>query len=908
MKRMLINATQPEELRVALVDGQKLYDIDIEPSVREQKKANIYKGKVTRIEPSLEAAFIDFGSDRHGFLPLKEVTTSSFLNTPHSKNNDPKTLLVENQELIIQVEREERGTKGAALTTFITLAGRYLVLMPNNPRAGGISRRIEGEGRIELKKALNQMTLPQDMGVIVRTAGLGRNVEELQWDLNYLIQLWTAIQTASTHKPSPCLIYQESDLITRAIRDYLRQDITEVLIDDPQAHAQALDLIERVMPSYKDRIKLYTDSKPLFNRFHIESQIESAFEREVTLPSGGSIVIDPTEALVSIDINSSRATKGVDIEETALNTNLEAADEVARQLRLRDIGGLIVIDFIDMGNPKNQRLIEQKIQDSLQMDRARVQIGRISRFGLLEMSRQRLRPSLEETSGSVCPRCKGQGSIRDIKSLALSILRIIEEKSMKDRVAEIRIQVPISVGTFLLNEKRQVIEKSEQINKVRIIIIPNPTLETPHYEIQCLNPEQIQLTDSFSLHVASDFKRDQELEQIQFDGSSATRQPAVSHLSIKHAPRNKKNRIRHLLKAVLDLLPFKRNTFKSNQTQPKRAPYNHLKSNPNRAHKPNAKNPNPNFKDTRNKPFNKRQETNSSKPNLNTKTEFTQSEDLNLKSTSTPNTAKKDNEGLARRPKKMPMKRRSNRPSKREEGQDGSETKLTTSIPTTELSATTETDTLSTQKTNQPKKPTAKPQNNADTPNYNNPPNKPNYAKKYANHYKKPAQSGPLLFPQDTPLPPLTIDRADKSLTSSEQPISNTMATPNEKAIQSPPAQPPASLDLRESALPLPTPQKQTTPIAVEKTRPDTPPLALNLSDKPVVTTKKSEKPENPNNHLNNSDVQNKKSRAPNDPRAKKSTPAIKETSFSLPPSDNQTLAAPPTSNDSTNHNNPDLS
>ena len=450
MKRMLINATQPEELRVALVDGQRLYDLDIESGAREQKKANIYKGRITRIEPSLEAAFVDFGSERHGFLPLKEISREYFKKAPEGRVNI-KDVLSEGQEVIVQVEKEERGNKGAALTTFISLAGRYLVLMPNNPRAGGISRRIEGEERNELREALNGLVAPADMGLIVRTAGLGRSSEEMQWDLDYLLQLWTAIKEASLDRSAPFLIYQESNVIIRAIRDYLRQDIGEVLIDSVEAQDEALTFIRQVMPQYASKIKLYEDSVPLFNRFQIESQIETAFQRVVELPSGGSIVIDPTEALVSIDINSARATKGSDIEETALQTNLEAAEEIARQLRLRDIGGLIVIDFIDMTPAKNQRAVEEKVRECLEADRARVQVGRISRFGLLEMSRQRLRPSLGESSGIVCPRCNGTGIIRDVESLSLAILRLIEEEALKDRTAEVRAQVPIPVAAFLLN-------------------------------------------------------------------------------------------------------------------------------------------------------------------------------------------------------------------------------------------------------------------------------------------------------------------------------------------------------------------------------------------------------------------------------------------------------------------------
>ena len=492
MKRMLINATQPEELRVALVDGQRLFDLDIESGAREQKKANIYKGRITRVEPSLEAAFVDFGAERHGFLPLKEISREYFKKSPEGRINI-KEVLSEGQEVIVQVEKEERGNKGAALTTFISLAGRYLVLMPNNPRAGGISRRIEGEERNELREALNGLTVPGDMGLIVRTAGLGRSSEEMQWDLDYLLQLWTAIKEASQDRAAPFLIYQESNVIIRAIRDYLRQDIGEVLIDSIDAQEEALNFIRQVMPQYASKVKLYQDSVPLFNRFQIESQIETAFQREVKLPSGGSIVIDPTEALVSIDINSARATKGGDIEETALQTNLEAAEEIARQLRLRDIGGLIVIDFIDMTPAKNQRAVEERVREALEADRARVQVGRISRFGLLEMSRQRLRPSLGETSGIVCPRCNGQGIIRDVESLSLAILRLIEEEALKDRTAEVRARVPFQVAAFLLNEKRNAITKIELRTRARIFILPDDHLETPHFEVQRLRDDSPEL-------------------------------------------------------------------------------------------------------------------------------------------------------------------------------------------------------------------------------------------------------------------------------------------------------------------------------------------------------------------------------------------------------------------------------
>ncbi|EAZ53392.1 ribonuclease E/G [Pseudomonas aeruginosa] len=492
MKRMLINATQPEELRVALVDGQRLFDLDIEAGAREQKKANIYKGRITRVEPSLEAAFVDFGAERHGFLPLKEISREYFKKSPEGRINI-KEVLSEGQEVIVQVEKEERGNKGAALTTFISLAGRYLVLMPNNPRAGGISRRIEGEERNELREALNGLNAPADMGLIVRTAGLGRSTEELQWDLDYLLQLWSAIKEASGERGAPFLIYQESNVIIRAIRDYLRQDIGEVLIDSIDAQEEALNFIRQVMPQYASKVKLYQDSVPLFNRFQIESQIETAFQREVKLPSGGSIVIDPTEALVSIDINSARATKGGDIEETALQTNLEAAEEIARQLRLRDIGGLIVIDFIDMTPAKNQRAVEERVREALEADRARVQVGRISRFGLLEMSRQRLRPSLGETSGIVCPRCNGQGIIRDVESLSLAILRLIEEEALKDRTAEVRARVPFQVAAFLLNEKRNAITKIELRTRARIFILPDDHLETPHFEVQRLRDDSPEL-------------------------------------------------------------------------------------------------------------------------------------------------------------------------------------------------------------------------------------------------------------------------------------------------------------------------------------------------------------------------------------------------------------------------------
>ena len=493
MKRMLINATQPEELRVALVDGQKLFDLDIEVPSRGQKKSNIYKGKITRVEPSLEAAFVDYGAERHGFLPLKEVARSYFKEgaTAGGGRVSIKDALSEGQEVIVQVEKEERGNKGAALTTFISLAGRYLVLMPNNPRAGGVSRRIEGEDRNLVRDAMAQLEIPSDMGLIVRTAGIGRIAEELQWDLDYLLHLWDSIFKASEERAAPFLIYQESNVIIRALRDHLRSDIGEILIDDAEIFQRATEFMTQVMPHNLKKLKRYDDPVPLFSRYQIESQIETAFQREVSLPSGGAIVIDHTEALLSIDINSARATKGSDIEETALNTNLEAADEVARQLRLRDLGGLVVIDFIDMQPTRHQREVENRLRDALRIDRARVQVGRISRFGLMEMSRQRLRPSLGESSQIVCPRCMGQGTVRGVESLALSILRILEEEAMKDKTGRVIAHVPVDVGTYLLNEKREILVTLEQRHKLGVTLIPTPTLETPHYEIKRVRIEEL---------------------------------------------------------------------------------------------------------------------------------------------------------------------------------------------------------------------------------------------------------------------------------------------------------------------------------------------------------------------------------------------------------------------------------
>lgn len=488
MKRMLFNATQAEELRVAIVDGQKLIDLDIEHAGKEQKKSNIYKGVITRIEPSLEAAFVNYGTDRHGFLPFKEVARSNFIADADGKRI--QDVLREGQEIIVQVEKDERGNKGAALTTFISLAGRYLVLMPNNPRGGGVSRRIEGEDRNELRDIMAQLEVPSGMSIIARTAGIGRTFEELQWDLNYLLQLWSAIENASNLQKGAFLIYQEGSLVIRAIRDYYQPDIGEILIDTPDIYEQAVQFMNHVMPATVGRVKLYSDDVPLFSRFQIEHQIETAFSREVRLPSGGAVVIDHTEALVSVDVNSGRATKGSDIEQTAFNTNLEAAEEVARQLRLRDLGGLVVIDFIDMESPRNQREVENRLRDALHYDRARVQTGKISRFGLMELSRQRLRPSLGESNHIPCPRCHGTGHIRGIESTALHILRIVQEESMKENTGAVQVQLPVEVATFLLNEKRSDIHAVEQRMDVNVILIPNIHLETPNYTIVRLREDE----------------------------------------------------------------------------------------------------------------------------------------------------------------------------------------------------------------------------------------------------------------------------------------------------------------------------------------------------------------------------------------------------------------------------------
>lgn len=487
MKRMLINATHAEEIRVALVTGQRLYDFDLENRTREQKKSNIYKGHVTRVEPSLEAVFVEYGAGRQGFLSMREIANSYYKADPRQTSNI-RELITEGTELLVQVEKEERGNKGAALSTFISLAGRYLVLMPNNPKGGGISRQISGSVREELKEMLASLNIPRGMSVIVRTAGIGRSQEELQLDLQHLMDLWAQIQSTASSGPSPMLVHQEAGVVTRAIRDYLRDDVAEILIDSEQAYNEAYNFVKAVMPRQLDKLKTYTLNEPLFAHFGIESQIQTAYEREVKLPSGGSIVIDQTEALVSIDINSAKSTRGQDVEDTALNTNLEAAEEIARQLRLRDIGGLVVIDFIDMTKDRNQRMVEAKLREATQSDRARIQFGQLSRFGLMEMSRQRLRPSLEEATGYVCPRCHGTGMVRDLRSLSLSIMRKVEEIALRERHGEVQVEVPVEIAAFLLNEKRHSLVYLEQTSNVRVTVLPHPHLETPHYEIS-YNPE-----------------------------------------------------------------------------------------------------------------------------------------------------------------------------------------------------------------------------------------------------------------------------------------------------------------------------------------------------------------------------------------------------------------------------------
>ena len=536
MKRMLINATQKEELRVALVDGQRLFDLDIESPGHEQKKANIYKGKITRVEPSLEAAFVDYGAERHGFLPLKEIAREYFPDDYVFQGRpNIRDILSEGQEVIVQVNKEERGNKGAALTTFVSLAGSYLVIMPNNPRAGGISRRIEGDERTELKEALSSLDVPEGVGLIVRTAGVGKSPEELQWDLKVLLHHWEAIKQASQNRPAPFLIHQESDVIVRAIRDYLRRDIGEILIDSPKVFEKAKEHIKLVRPDFINRVKLYQGEVPLFSHYQIESQIESAFQREVRLPSGGSIVIDVTEALTAIDINSARSTRGGDIEETALNTNLEAADEIARQLRLRDLGGLVVIDFIDMTPVRHQREVENRIRDAVRQDRARIQISRISRFGLLEMSRQRLSPSLGESSHHICPRCQGTGKVRDNESLSLSILRLIEEEALKENTKQVHTIVPVQIASYLLNEKRKAISNIEKRHNVDVIVAPNEAMETPHFSVFRLRDGEEVNELSYNLakiHCERDESTEEFLVSRNVETTVVAEQPAVESAAV----------------------------------------------------------------------------------------------------------------------------------------------------------------------------------------------------------------------------------------------------------------------------------------------------------------------------------------------------------------------------------------
>ena len=528
MKRMLFNATQEEELRVAMVDGQRLYDLNIELPASERKKANIYKGTITRIEPSLEAAFVNYGAERHGFLPLKEISNEYFVGESSGGKPNIRDVLKEGQDIVVQIDKEERGNKGAALTTYVSLAGRFIVLKPNKSRSGGVSRRIVGEDRDLARQSLKEVNVPDGMSVILRTAGIDRSAEELEWDLNNLLAIWEAIKTVVVRRTSPFLIYRESDSVVRALRDYLTNEIGEILIDDEKAHDDAREFIDQVMPHNLKKLKHYQDPVPLFTRYQIESQIESAFAHQVTLPSGGSVVIDHTEALVSIDINSARATKGGDIEATALNTNLEAADEIGRQLRLRDLGGLIVIDFIDMGPQKHQREVENKLREAVRQDRARVQIGKISRFGLLEMSRQRLRPSLGESSYLSCPRCSGMGTIRSVESLALAILRIIGEEARKERTAKVVARLPAEVATFLLNEKRDWVQNVEARNETQVILVADSALETPHYEIRRVRDDQTELPENSGLSYELAQQEEEQIIPQAIQASKPAETPAIA--------------------------------------------------------------------------------------------------------------------------------------------------------------------------------------------------------------------------------------------------------------------------------------------------------------------------------------------------------------------------------------------
>ena len=604
---MLINATHSEELRVALVDGQKLYDLDIEVPAHEQKKSNVYKGVITRVERSLEAAFVNYGSDRHGFLPFKEITATTLgLDDPKASVKDN---IKEGQELVVQVEKEERGNKGAALTSIISLAGSYLVLMPNNPGAGGISRRIDNNNRAALREVLDTLEIPEDAGIIVRTAGVGKSAEELQWDLNYLNHLWEAISRASIDRKAPYLIFQESNFIIRSIRDYLRADIDEVLIDNPSSYHLAHDFMQQVMPQYLSRVKLYEDTVPLFTRYQMESQIETAYGREVPLPSGGSIVLDHTEALTSIDINSARATKGSDFETTALNTNLEAADEIARQLRIRDMGGLFVIDFIDMGPTKNQRMVEARIKEAMKHDRARIQLSRISRFGLLEMSRQRIHSSLKESSLPVCPRCSGQGTIRSVESLSLSIVRILEEEAMKDNTARVVVQLPVDCATFILNEKRSEVAQIEKSYDIQLVIVPNKHLEIPHYEVERIRKKDAS-EDSVSSHERIAQTDVKEITPYQRDDQKAQQKAVVQNvMPSTPAPvqSNEKGFFGRLIEKLTPAAkveePAKPAPRPRSNNRPDRNRQNRPKQNDNRKKNPNNKNErNPQNRKDREKP------------------------------------------------------------------------------------------------------------------------------------------------------------------------------------------------------------------------------------------------------------------------------------------------------------------
>ena len=528
MKRILINAMQREEVRVAVVEGDTLYDLDIEAISKEQKKGNIYKARVSRVEPSLNAVFVDYGADRHGFLPIKEIARELYIHDVETSNGRLTAHQVarEGQEFLVQVDKEQRGTKGASLTTFISLPGRYLVLMPNNPRAGGISNRVEGEEREELRANLKELEVPEGMGLIIRTAGAGRTIDELRWDLDYLLNLWQAIEDASRSRAAPCLIYQESSLIIRALRDYFTKDVEEILIDDEATYQQALEFVGHVMPHNLEKIKRYHDPIPLFGRFHLETQIQQAFERELRLPSGGAVVIDHTEALTAIDVNSARATKGPDIEQTAYQTNLEAADEVARQLRLRDLGGLIVIDFIDMSQSQHQRAVEKRLRDAVQDDRARIQVGHMSRFGLLEMSRQRLRTSLLEHSQVVCPRCGGQGRVRGLESFAIAMLRLMHEQVALHRGCQLVLRLPVAAATYLLNEHRQSMATLEQLHESQIIVIPDAGLETPAYQMK-INTDHAQTASSHDLLRPSTDRGESSLLEEQLTRSLEPQKPVV---------------------------------------------------------------------------------------------------------------------------------------------------------------------------------------------------------------------------------------------------------------------------------------------------------------------------------------------------------------------------------------------